>query len=87
VLRLAGATGTLPTPPAGALPPPGRRAAWFGNPIRQCPVFEAVLLPAEARISGPAFIEVPNSTVVVYPGQTASLDAHGHVRLEFDPRP
>jgi len=33
-------------------------------------------------LSGPAFVELPTTTVVVYPGQQASIDRFGHIRLD-----
>jgi N-methylhydantoinase A len=82
VLHL-GADTALTQHRAGDMNPTGERLAWFGGEERRCPVYDAALLPVGVDIEGPAFVEVPTTTLVVYPGQRATLDASGHIRLDF----
>jgi N-methylhydantoinase A len=67
----------------GGDPLVGERQAWFGGAQRPCPVYDAALLAPEQAVAGPAFVEVPTTTLVVYPGQRAAIDASGHIRLDF----
>jgi N-methylhydantoinase A len=59
------------------------REAYFGGARgwRRCPVFERGALPAGAELSGPALVEEPGATVVLYPGHRARLDAFGNLRV------
>jgi N-methylhydantoinase A len=38
-----------------------------------CPVYDRTKLPVDAAIRGPAIVEEASSTVVVYPGQSATV--------------
>lgn len=58
----------------------GRRRAWFAGGWRQCPVFSWDALPAGARVDGPAFVESEQTTAVVFPGLSASVDEWGNLR-------
>ena len=35
------------------------------------------------RIAGPAIIQVPDTTIVVHPGQAARLDPYGNVLVDL----
>ena len=50
-----------------------RRGAYFGRERLDTPVFLGAQLPPRAVIDGPAIIEEPTSTLVVYPGTTARV--------------
>ena len=82
VLHLGGASAVAEHR-AGTAAPAGERRAWFGGAEQSCPVYDAALLPADAVVDGPAFVEVPTTTLVVYPGQRAAMDASGHIRVDF----
>ena len=74
------------TPPArpGAPPdtPPSRtREAWFDGTLSACAVLPWDALGAGQEIKGPAFIESDQTTVVIYPGQTSTIDEIGNVRI------
>ena len=43
------------------------------------PLFERAGLPAGACLEGPAIIEQPDTTVVVYPGQICTVDTTGNL--------
>jgi N-methylhydantoinase A len=60
-----------------------RRTAYFGPTEKiQVPVFRRSTLAAGAAIEGPAVIEEKTSTVVLYPGQRATIDGHLNVEIE-----
>ncbi len=63
--------------------PVGERTASFdGRPVR-CPVYDGRLIAADMPVTGPALIEVPTTTTVVYPGQVATVDAIGTTVLRI----
>lgn len=53
------------------------RQAFFDDGYRDTPVYDRPRLPAGTRIEGPAVIEEFGSTTVIFPGQHATIDAHG----------
>jgi N-methylhydantoinase A len=48
-------------------------SAYFGEARTDTPVFDGASLRAGHRIAGPAVIEEPTTTIVVYPGMTAEV--------------
>jgi N-methylhydantoinase A len=50
--------------------------------IRQAKVYERDRLPARARAKGPAIVEEPASTTVVYPGQEFEVDGLGNLKVD-----
>ena len=62
----------------GALPAPTSRSVYFDTTGRtDVAVHRGLELPPGAVVTGPAIIEEPTSTVVVYPGWTADLSSSG----------
>jgi N-methylhydantoinase A len=89
------AAGTRPAIRAaterGADPPaearaPSRRVYWseIGD-FDQTAVFWGERLQPGNRIGGPAIIQVPDTTIVVHPGQVARLDPYGNVLVDLSP--
>jgi N-methylhydantoinase A len=83
-------------PPRLSPPPPGKdlasaqtgeRPAFFSElgEWAATPVYERSLLPRNGVISGPAIIEQPDTTTVVYPGQTCRPDAAGNLLITWNP--
>ncbi len=68
-------------PRADRTDPIGERAAIFDGRQVACPVYDGETIAAGMEVSGPAVIEVPTTTTVVYPGQTATVDAIGNTLL------
>jgi N-methylhydantoinase A len=72
-------------PSATAAPAPARRRIF--EPATQAwaeaAIFQWLDLPAGFRVSGPAVIEHPETTVYVGPGQTALLDDAGNLSIEL----
>lgn len=59
----------------------GRRRAYFDGKWHQTPIYDGQLLKARQTVTGPAIIEEPLTTVVIYPGQKARLDTLGNYLL------
>ena len=59
----------------------GKRRAYFDGKWVSTPVYDGVKLRARQTVSGPAIIEEPLTTIVVYPGQRARLDTLGNYHL------
>ena len=73
--RRAGVEGSpAPSPASANLPLPRARASVI---LRR-----AHDLPPEHPVKGPALIEDPWATTLVYPGQTGILDRFGNVLIE-----
>jgi N-methylhydantoinase A len=70
-------------PDADRLEPVGERDAIFAGRTVRCPVYDGTTIAAEMPVSGPAVIEVPTTTTVVYPGQTAIVDVIGNTVLRL----
>ncbi|MEC9369308.1 MAG: hydantoinase/oxoprolinase family protein, partial [Pseudomonadota bacterium] len=86
-------TKVLENPPHGVtrlqtaeLQPDGLRMAYFGEVGRvETPIYKNPRLGQVARIDGPAIIEMPMTTLVVYPGMTASTTRLGNFLLTSQP--
>jgi N-methylhydantoinase A len=63
--------------------PVGGRTASFDGTTVNCPVFDGRVIAADMPVPGPALIEVPTTTTVVYPGQVATVDAVGTTVLRM----
>jgi len=60
-----------------------RRDAYFGpHDRRRTPVFRGSELEPGALITGPAIIEEPTTTIVVYPQMSATVSPSGHYILK-----
>ncbi len=72
-----------PACPESAATADSTRLAWFGID-GECPtpVYQRNRLQAGMRLSGPAIVEEPTSTIVVYPGQCANVDAYGNILIQ-----
>ena len=89
-------TPELPRPPQGNREPPaaarrrGTRRAFFeahgpagGGDWAACPVWQREDLLAGNEIPGPAIVEEVSATTVLYPGDTARVDAFGSLVVEL----
>jgi N-methylhydantoinase A len=69
---------TTNTPAASAT-----RSCFFGDANRvDTPIYRGETLEPGAQVAGPAIIEEPTTTIVVYPGMRASLSAAGDYILD-----
>ena len=61
----------------------GVRPAYFDayQVCRDTPVYQRDLLPLGAQFDGPAIVEQPDTTTVVYPGFTCRVDEAGNLLL------
>jgi N-methylhydantoinase A len=73
-----------PTPPAPARA--GTRAVYWAElgDFEPTPIFWGERLEAGNVVAGPAIIQVPDTTIVVHPWQTARLDLYGNVLIDLD---
>lgn len=62
----------------------GRRRAYFDGRWIDTPVFDGRKLRARQGVSGPAIVEEPLTTIVVYPGQRIRLEPYGSYRLTVE---
>jgi N-methylhydantoinase A len=91
-LRLAG-IGRLPKPrsrdsePAGTDPTDARirqRAAYFSGRWHEVPIFSRDRLQCANLLEGPAIVEQLDSTTVIPPGWSATVDGLGNLILTMD---
>jgi len=61
----------------------GMRPAYFDEyqAYRDTPIYQRDLLPLGAQFDGPAIVEQPDTTTVVYPGFTCRVDKAGNLLL------
>jgi N-methylhydantoinase A len=64
--------------------PSGTRRANLGQGFAETPIYGGAALAAGHTITGPAIIEESFTTIVVYPGWTASIDDAGDYELVMD---
>ncbi len=70
---------------AGSGEPFAEQAAYFAQAGEAAMrIYRREDLPPEQPVKGPALIEDPWSTTLVYPGQTGRLDPHGNLMIELD---
>jgi len=70
----------LPRRAAGS-PRLGARKAFFRGRFVATPVYDGTRLGPGQAILGPAIVEEPFTTIVVYPGQRATVDAFGNYTI------
>jgi N-methylhydantoinase A len=88
-LRLT-SVGTIAKPPprplesGGRAEPKERRQVYFAESdgYVDCPIYDRYALPAGASFSGPAVVEEFDSTTVVHPGFTVTVDDAGNLLIE-----
>lgn len=63
----------------------GRRRAYFGKDkgFMECPIYERDDMSKGDHVRGPAIIEDPITTIVIYPGQSAEIDLMGNLHLNL----
>jgi 5-oxoprolinase (ATP-hydrolysing) len=61
----------------------GRRRAYFNGGFLEVPVFDRYRLKAGIEIPGPAIIEEPEATTVVWPGDRLAVDPDGMLRIRI----
>lgn len=89
-LRVTGVGHMRPAPPfrgregaadAGAALSGTRQVYFNGTGFVETPVFQRPLLTAGSRFAGPAVVEQYDTTILVLPGQKATVDAQGNLRI------
>jgi len=73
----------LPRPARRALGSPrlGARRAYFKGRFIATPIYDGPRLTSREAILGPAIIEEPFTTIVIYPGQRATVDTFGNYTI------
>jgi len=66
---------------SGTSVPIATRRAWFDGQWWDCPVLAWSDLPSGQQVVGPAFVESEQTTAIVFPGQSASVDRLGNLRM------
>jgi N-methylhydantoinase A len=64
---------------------PGRREVFWPElgQFEDTAIYDGAALPESFQIAGPAVIELPDTTILVHPGDRARLDQHGSVVLDL----
>ena len=90
LLRVTGigmADGQIGTEPPHATDLPvavdTRPVAFRGHGYLQTPVYRRETLPAGFSFTGPAIVEEPDSTTVIYPGDTCNVREDGILDVEL----
>lgn len=60
----------------------GSRPVWFDGAWWEARVFDRLLLPVGAEVSGPAILEQPDATIVIDPGLKGRVDDFGNLIVE-----
>jgi len=70
--------------PGGAAEPKERRPVYFAEvgAYVDCPIYDRYSLAAGAAFAGPAVVEEFDSTTVVHPGFSVSVDDVGNLIIE-----
>ncbi len=84
-LEAEGSRRKSPAGPGGPPPSPeGSRAVVFhGNPL-ETPVYHRSALGPPAKLKGPAVVEEDDTTILVWPGMSASADLYGNMIIEVE---
>lgn len=64
------------------LAPDEHRSVYFVGSYQDTPIYRIDSLRPGDTFTGPAVVEDPNSTVVILPGQSASVDAYKNILIE-----
>jgi N-methylhydantoinase A len=62
----------------------GTRQAFFDGAWHETNIYARERLPAGAMFDGPAIVEQADSTVVIDPGTSATVDAHGNILIDVN---
>lgn len=69
--------------PGGAPVPVAHREAYFGNGFVRTPVYDRKQLGAGHEIVGPAIVEQADTTLIIHPGQRATLRADRSILVDI----
>jgi N-methylhydantoinase A len=61
-----------------------RRVDFAERGIHESPVYLREKLPADVRLTGPAIVEEPATTIVVPPGDVARVDEYGNIHITIE---
>lgn len=66
----------------GPLQTKARRQVYFGGAFAETDIYNVTALRADDAIAGPCVVEDPRSTIVVMPGQSATVDRFRNLTIE-----
>ena len=69
---------TLAPQGKGVTTPKATRPVHFGDQWHDTAIYDRLTLPIDCKISGPAILEQPDTTVLVEPGLTGVVDRFGN---------
>jgi N-methylhydantoinase A len=77
-------TPALPERPASSTPPAekSRREVYFRGGFQPTPVYDRESVSNGTSIQGAAIIEAPDTTILVNPGQSVTMDRYGNLVLD-----
>jgi N-methylhydantoinase A len=78
---------TLAPTTSGAVAPRATRQVHMGGRWHEVPIYDRLAMPVGTRILGPAVLEQPDTTILIEPGQTGTVDAYGNVILTVEAAP
>ncbi len=67
----------------GPLETKARRQVFFGGAFVDTAIYDVTALRADDRFAGPCIVEDPRSTIVVMPGQVATVDRFRNLAIEL----
>jgi N-methylhydantoinase A len=70
---------TLAPTTTGEAVPRATRQVHMGGRWHDVPIYDRLALPVGTRIIGPAVLEQPDTTILVEPGQSGTVDTYGNV--------
>ncbi len=63
----------------------GKRKIWVDGGWHEAAIYDRLRLPIEARIDGPAILEQPDTTILIEPGLTGTVDKFGNIVITRQP--
>jgi N-methylhydantoinase A len=77
-------TAADPSPPPDGARRPSRQVYWHEHEdLSETDIWDGTQLTTGAAMEGPCVIEMPETTIVVRPGQSARIDAFGNVIVDL----
>lgn len=68
----------------GSLAPTAHRKVFFEGGFRDCPVYDRFELPLGSTFSGPAVVQQPDTTTIIEPSMTVSVDVLGNLIIRTE---
>ncbi|MDH6235030.1 N-methylhydantoinase A [Mesorhizobium soli] len=79
-----GRRGAMVPSQRGKVKPKSTRKIYLGKDFCDVPVYNAEAFGAGARLSGPAVLEMPTTTILLLEKQHGQIDGHGNLLVELE---